>query len=80
MEELERRLATLEREVSIICDWKEAVAPMLHKLADDQAYRARWAEERGKRWARWQRGAAWAAGILGSVAVVAAAVVQLAHL
>ena len=51
MEELERRLATLEREVSIICDWKEAVAPMLHKLADDQAYRARWAEERGKRWA-----------------------------
>jgi hypothetical protein len=80
VETLDRQVAGLRREVSELKKWRDSVSPMLNRLADDQAYRARWVEERGKRWARWQRGTAWAGGILGAVAVFAAAVAQLAHL
>lgn len=73
MVELEKRLHTLEM-------WQESVAPMLRQLSEDQAYRARWREERAKRWSRWQRSAAFTFAATGAVAVVVAAVIQLAHL
>lgn len=66
--------------VSELVAWKESVAPMLHQLAEDQAYRARWREERAKKWTRVQRRAAAAFAAAGAVAVVAASVVQLTHL
>lgn len=53
---------------------------MLRQLQEDQAYRARWKEERSKKWSRWQRGTVAVTGILGAGAVVVAAIIQLAHL
>lgn len=60
--------------------WRKEVGPMLRQLQEDQAYRARWKEERSKKWSRWQRGIVAVTGILGAGAVVVAAIIQLAHL
>jgi hypothetical protein len=70
----------LDARVSALETWRQLNEPMLKQLAEDQAYRARWREERAKRWSRWQRGFAFAFSAVGALAVVAAAVVQLSHL
>lgn len=73
MEGLDARVSELEL-------WQQSVAPMLRQLDADQAYRARWREERAKRWTRWQRAVAFAFAACGAVAVIASAIIQLYHL
>lgn len=51
---------------------------MLHRLAEDQAYRARWHAERGQTRARWQRAVSFTLASLAAVAVVAASVIEIA--
>lgn len=53
---------------------------MLRQLADDQAYRKRWREQRNKDRAIWARRATWFVGICSGFAVVAASVAELVHL
>jgi hypothetical protein len=53
---------------------------MLRQLSEDQAYRARWQEERSRRYSRWQRIVAFACATAGATVVVASGCVQLIHL
>lgn len=53
---------------------------MLKQLAEDQAYRARWAAERSTRYSRTRRNVTWTVATVGGLVVAAAALVQLVHL
>jgi hypothetical protein len=70
---LEERVIDLERK------W-ELYEPMFSRLAEDQAYRARYREERNKSWAKWQRWSLFTFSAAGALAVVAAAISELVRL
>jgi hypothetical protein len=59
--------------------WQEQMGPMLDKLAEDQAYRARWQQERTSSRARWRRSVGWTITAIGGLVVAASAVVTLVH-
>jgi len=73
MENLDARVASLE-------DWRKQVGPMLQQLAEDQAYRRRWRDERNRTRAVWTRRVTWTVGVASGLAVVAASLAELVHL
>jgi len=68
------------RRLELLEGWQTSVAPMLKQLAEDQAYRARWMQERSSRNARFRRNVAWIVAAVSGLVVAAASVVQLVHL
>ncbi len=53
---------------------------MLRQLEEDQAYRARWLEERAHRYSKLQRWVGFVCATVAAVVVVASGGVQLFHL
>jgi rhamnogalacturonyl hydrolase YesR len=52
---------------------------MLKQLADDQAYRHRWQQERNSSRARWRRSVSWTVAVIGGAIVATASIVSLVH-